>query len=171
MSSSADSDWRDLDTTPEFREFVGKKLDQVVECMIKEKDRCKHLRPVPVEGSVQLFSGAPPLQVADEAAPEPAPKRPRLAGVDLQKYQLKKKSRCERRPTAGDGRAAPPDASSSALGALSPPQSETGAAAAPGDGSSDSSDDEDLARFAEAAVPADFMSALATSKTVKLDAT
>ena len=101
----AEGDWRELDTTPEFREFVGKKLDQLVSGMIKEKDRCKHLRQAPVEGGVCLFAGAPPLQVAEEAPPEPPPppaKRPKLSGVELQRYQLKKKSRRDRQPAATD---------------------------------------------------------------------
>ena len=179
-----EADWRELDTTPEFREFVGKKLDQLVSGMIKEKDRCKHLRSAPLEeGGVQLFAGAPPLEVNEGTPEEPPPpaKRPKLFGVDLQRYQLKKKSRRER-----DGTGAERDKQSKEKTDTSPAadrsagDAKTAAPAGNGttkdgkegsDASSDSdSDDDDLARFAEAAVPADFMKSLAKSKTVKLDA-
>ena len=183
-----EADWRELDTTPEFREFVGKKLDQLVSGMIKEKDRCKHLRSAPVEegaGGVQLFAGAPPLEVTDATPEEPPPpaKRPKLTGVDLQRYQLKKKSRRERDRTGADGTGrdrqpvgkteSTPAADTSAGDAKTAAPAENGRAGKEGsDASSDSdSDDDDLARFAEAAVPADFMTSLAKSKTVKLDAT
>ena len=172
----AEADWRELDTTPEFREFVGKKLDELVSGMIKEKDRCKHLRPATVEGSVQLFAGAPPLEVAEYVQPEPPPpaKRPKLSGVDLQRYQLKKKGRRERGGAASGGRKQPDEESAVGL-----PIGEAKAASSAenrtaeddkeeSDGSSDSDSDDDLARFAEAAVPADFMTSLAKSKTVKL---
>ncbi|KAF0304177.1 hypothetical protein FJT64_023962 [Amphibalanus amphitrite] len=165
----AEGDWRELDTTPEFREFVGKKLDQLVSSMIKEKDRCKHLRPAPVEGEVRLFAGAPPLQVAEEAAPEPPPpaKRPRLSGVELQRYQLKKKGRRERQPATPD--AVPPPSGGDGPVSQSPDSGGEAVPAVGGGGKdSDSDSDDDLARFAEAAVPADFMKSLAKSKTVKL---
>jgi len=185
-SQRPEGDWRELDTTPEFRQFVAKKLDELVESMIKEKDVWQHLPAASMSsaaadgGSVSLFTGGPPLEVREEEEAPPPTKRPRLSGVDLQRYQLKKKARNDRlEVSAGDStngqKAAPPDTSSVKVAQpddtssvkVAPPVQMDGTTG--GGEESDSSEDEDMARFAEAAVPQAFIDSLEKSRTVKLD--